>query len=66
GTPPAQAVWMWHHWEYRWRATSGKHTLLCRARDWLGRTQPTHQRDIPWNPLGYNYNAVQSLEVTVE
>lgn len=66
GTPPAQALWMWHHWEYRWRATAGKHTLLCRAYDWLGRTQPTNQRDIPWNPLGYNYNAVQTIEVTVE
>ncbi|MCX8103718.1 MAG: sulfite oxidase [Candidatus Bipolaricaulota bacterium] len=63
--PIQQRAWMWYHWEFRWQASAGTHTLLCRATDWLGRTQPADQRDVPWNPLGYNYNAIQRITVTV-
>ena len=65
-TTASQRALSWHHWEFSWQASAGKHVLACRAFDWLGRTQPTEQRDIPWNPLGYNYNAIQRIEVTVQ
>ncbi len=65
-TTASQRALSWHHWELSWQASAGKHVLACRAFDWLGRTQPTEQRDIPWNPLGYNYNAIQRIEVTVQ
>jgi hypothetical protein len=61
-----ELLWSWALWEFDWTATSGKQTLMVRAVDFLGRAQPTDQRDIPWNPLGYNYNVVQKIDVAVE
>lgn len=65
-TPLSQAALLWYQWACLWDASPGQYVLQCRAFDWLGRTQPTTQRDIPWNPLGYNYNKVQSITVTVQ
>jgi DMSO/TMAO reductase YedYZ molybdopterin-dependent catalytic subunit len=47
-------------WETQWSAkTAGKHTLLVRATDEKGNTQP----DEPvWNPGGYLWNRIERLE----
>lgn len=61
-----QAAYLWAQWDFNWNATVGKQSLMVRALDALGRSQPTDQRFIPWNPSGYNFNAVQKIDVTVE
>jgi len=45
-----------------WKAAPGRYTVVSRAIDTTGATQP----DQPvWNPSGYLYNAVDRLEVEV-
>ncbi|MEZ0581077.1 molybdopterin-dependent oxidoreductase [Nocardioides sp. MH1] len=53
----------WSQWTYVWRdAAPGPHTLLARATDGLGRTQP----DVAaFNPSGYFFDAVVRHPVTV-
>ncbi len=63
---PGQAALLRSQWEINWAATAGKQSLMVRAFDGLGRGQPTEQRLIPWNPSGYNFNAVQKIDITVE
>ena len=48
-------------WETQWSAkAAGKHTLLVRATDEKGNTQP----DEPvWNPGGYLWNRIERLEI---
>ena len=52
----------WARFAYTWDATPGPTGLLSRATDDRGTTQPAQ---VPWNQLGYQYNAVQRLLVTV-
>ncbi len=52
----------WARFEYAWDATPGPTGLLTRATDDRGASQPAQ---VPWNQLGYQYNAVQRLLVTV-
>jgi DMSO/TMAO reductase YedYZ molybdopterin-dependent catalytic subunit len=53
----------WCRWEYVWHAaTPGATTLLGRAADAAGNTQPAAPT---WNRLGYANNAVQSVPVTI-
>lgn len=52
----------WARFEYAWDATPGPTGLLTRATDDRGTSQPAQ---VPWNELGYQYNAVQRLLVTV-
>jgi len=54
----------WYPFEVEADLPAGRHTLLCRAVDALGRTQP---RDgaIDWNPAGYGWHGVDSLSVVV-
>ncbi|GIJ71167.1 sulfite oxidase [Virgisporangium ochraceum] len=53
----------WRRWRLTWRpATPGGHTLLARATDATGATQP----DVaPYNTLGYQFGAVVRHPVTV-
>ncbi len=45
-----------------WRAEPGRYVVASRATDTRGATQP----DVPvWNPSGYLYNAVDTVEVQV-
>jgi DMSO/TMAO reductase YedYZ molybdopterin-dependent catalytic subunit len=53
----------WVRWEIDWDATPGEHTLSARATDDRGNRQPDA---VPWNSLGYLYNAVVAHPVTVE
>ncbi len=50
-------------WRYLWApASAGMHTLLCRATDTSGDTQPVAQR---WNRLGYGNNGVHSITISI-
>ncbi len=57
-----QARYAWRLWTFDWRAKSGDHTILSRATDSQGRTQPSSPA---WNPGGYLYNAVDQVKIHV-
>lgn len=50
----------WQGWHADWTALPGSHTLLVRATDASGRTQPLEQ---PWNRGGFGNNQVQAVSV---
>ena len=53
----------WRQWEYRWTpAREAYHTILARARDEAGNTQPFDQE---WNPSGYGWNVIPRVGVNV-
>jgi DMSO/TMAO reductase YedYZ molybdopterin-dependent catalytic subunit len=52
----------WARFEYTWDAKAGPTGLLTRATDDRGTSQPAQ---VPWNQLGYQYNAVQRMLVNV-
>jgi DMSO/TMAO reductase YedYZ molybdopterin-dependent catalytic subunit len=49
-------------WSFVWKATPGVYTILARATDAAGNTQPL---DSVYNNLGYGNNLVQRIRVTV-
>lgn len=53
----------WRAWSFDWDATPGRHTLLVRATDSEGNTQP-HEQD--WNFQGMGNNVAQRVDVIVE
>ena len=53
----------WRQWEYRWTPLrEAYYTVLARARDAAGGTQPFEQE---WNPSGYGWNVVPRVGVNV-
>jgi DMSO/TMAO reductase YedYZ molybdopterin-dependent catalytic subunit len=54
--------WAWTRWQFTWDATPGQYTLLARATDEAGNTQPAQ---FPWNRYGYGYNAPWPVPVSV-
>jgi len=48
-----QVQYSWARFEFTWNAKSGEHTLMTRATDAHGNTQPD---DIPFNEKGYLFN----------
>jgi DMSO/TMAO reductase YedYZ molybdopterin-dependent catalytic subunit len=57
------ARYAWRLFEYRWKAPkAGDFTLLSRATDSQGRTQPATP---VWNPSGYLNNAIDQVKVHV-
>jgi sulfite oxidase len=58
-----QARYAWRLWEYEWKAAAGAHTVLSRATDSEGRTQPMRAE---WNPSGYLWNAADQVRIHVE
>ncbi len=48
-----QVQYSWARFEFTWNARSGEHTLMTRATDARGNTQPD---DIPFNEKGYLFN----------
>ncbi|WP_330297725.1 sulfite oxidase [Streptomyces sp. NBC_00503] len=58
--PRGAHPYAWQGWHADWTATPGSHTLLVRATDGSGRTQPLEQ---PWNRGGFGNNLVQSVPV---
>jgi sulfite oxidase len=58
-----QAHYAWRLWTYDWKASKpGDYTVLSRATDTQGRTQPPAP---VWNPSGYLYNAVDQVKIHV-
>ena len=57
-----QAHYAWRLWSYEWKVRSGDYTVLSRATDSQGRTQPS---DPVWNPSGYLYNAADQVRIHV-
>jgi sulfite oxidase len=58
-----QSRYAWRLWSYDWKsARSGDHTIMSRATDTQGRTQPLTP---VWNPSGYLYNAVDQVTIHV-
>ena len=53
----------WRQWEYGWTPSrEAYYTILARARDAAGNTQPFDQE---WNPSGYGWNVVPRVGVNV-
>ncbi|MCX5722211.1 MAG: sulfite oxidase [Nitrospirae bacterium] len=52
----------WRQWQYIWQSTSGLKTILCRATDDRGVTQPETS---PWNPSGFLWNGWDHVIVAV-
>jgi sulfite oxidase len=57
-----QAHYAWRLWTYDWKAKGGDYTVLSRATDSQGRTQPSTP---VWNPSGYLYNAPDQVKIHV-
>jgi sulfite oxidase len=57
-----QAHYAWRLWNYDWKAGGGDYTILSRATDSQGRTQPSTP---VWNPSGYLYNAPDQVKIHV-
>lgn len=54
----------WHPWQIGLDLASGEQTILARAIDALGRTQPLDGA-IHWNPAGYCWSGVHKVTVRV-
>jgi sulfite oxidase len=52
----------WRKWEADWDAAAGRHTVMARATDSLGRIQPTSRA---FNRLGYRWNVIHAIRVDV-
>ena len=52
----------WRLWELDWKAPKGQHTLISRATNAAGQTQPLNEE---WNPSGYLWNVAQKMDVQV-
>jgi sulfite oxidase len=51
----------WRLWQFQWTPRrEGYYTILARARDAAGNTQPIDQE---WNPSGYAWNVVQRVRI---
>ncbi|MBI2866401.1 MAG: sulfite oxidase [Chloroflexi bacterium] len=54
--------YVWVRWSFPWEAPLGRHTIMTRATDEAGNTQPD---SVLWNAQGYLYNAVVPHPVQV-
>lgn len=52
----------WRIWHYDWKPVEGKYTLMSRATNRAGQTQPLAQE---WNPPGYLWNVAQPVSMTI-
>jgi DMSO/TMAO reductase YedYZ molybdopterin-dependent catalytic subunit len=53
----------WREWDFSWTSSRPAHySILARARDAVGHTQPLDQE---WNPSGYGWNVVPRVGVNV-
>ncbi len=57
-----QAHYAWRLWTYDFKTKGGDYTILSRATDSQGRTQPSTP---VWNPSGYLYNAADQVKIHV-
>jgi sulfite oxidase len=61
---PPMSPWAWHHFSAKAKLVKGKNTIMCRATDALGRTQPMDGLT-RWNPRGYEWNGVDRVDITI-
>jgi sulfite oxidase len=57
-----EAKYGWRVWQYDWKAPEGEHTLMARATDAAGKTQPLVEE---WNPSGYLWNVAQPRKIKI-
>lgn len=57
--------WTWSFWEAELKLEPGRHTLVVRATDSAGTTQPEHLGDT-WNVKGYGNNAWYRVTIRAE
>jgi DMSO/TMAO reductase YedYZ molybdopterin-dependent catalytic subunit len=58
-----QTPFGWRQWEFKWTPSrEAYYTILARARDTSGETQPLDQE---WNPSGYGWNVVPRVGLNV-
>ncbi len=58
------AKYAWRLFSYQWKApAAGDYTIVCRATDSAGRTQPSTPA---WNPSGYLNNAIDQVKIHVQ
>jgi len=61
--PGQRTQFGWRQWEFRWTPTEvAYYTILAKARDAAGNTQPFDQE---WNPSGYSWNVVPRVGLDV-
>jgi DMSO/TMAO reductase YedYZ molybdopterin-dependent catalytic subunit len=61
--PDQKTQFGWRQWEFNWTPVQeAYYTILARARDTAGNTQPFDQE---WNPSGYGWNVVPRVGVDV-
>lgn len=61
--PEQKTQFGWRQWEFKWVPSQvAYYTILARARDAAGDTQPLDQE---WNPAGYAWNVVPRVGVDV-
>jgi sulfite oxidase len=61
---PTRSQWAWRHWSFAVEAEPGPLSVLARAWDDSGATQPESPASL-WNPSGYANNAWARVELTV-
>ena len=52
----------WRLWQLDWKAPEGKYTVISRATNAAGQTQPLTEA---WNPGGYLWNVAQPMSITI-
>jgi DMSO/TMAO reductase YedYZ molybdopterin-dependent catalytic subunit len=58
------APYAWRLWDHAWTPPkAGEYTIMSRATDDRGRTQPA---TAAWNPSGYLYNAIDKVKIHVQ
>jgi DMSO/TMAO reductase YedYZ molybdopterin-dependent catalytic subunit len=57
-----QSKYGWRSWERSWKAGQGEYTLIARATNIAGQTQPLSEE---WNPSGYLWSVAQPLKVVI-
>jgi Mo-co oxidoreductase dimerisation domain len=57
-----QTTYGWRLWHYDWKAREGKYTIMSRATNVAGQTQPLTEE---WNPNGYLWNVAQPVTVMI-
>jgi hypothetical protein len=61
--PDQRTQFGWRQWEFNWTPVAeAYYTILARARDAAGNSQPLDQE---WNPSGYEWNVVPRIGVNV-
>lgn len=58
-----QIQYSWARFEFQWEAAKGEHTILTRATDAAGNTQPA---EVPFNKQGYLFNQPVPHPITVQ